>query len=434
MVSHNTAAGVPLLDDSTGDTVESECGGTASAPLKAVFFIMGVGALLPWNAFLSALDFYALVFPDTPQIVQYITASYFFPMYFTSLFLVFTPAVTPGNNVTVPLCFALFAAIAVALSVLAPSSAQDRERLAKTTTLAAASVLGMGSSFAQGTLFGLASLFPSGECSRAFNSGGGMAGIVIIVLRIATRLVFSPASTASSTVNELASVRIFFFVCAAMCGLCVCVFLAMEKYSPEYTHRVRIAALAGDAEPQAMTLSNYMRETALIMRNSGGMALCLCTSYTVTAALFPGIFIELQTAGNGLFSGQSSGWFPLVVVLLFAVGDTFGKSVPSRLVTGRPGLVKRLTLARVASAPLGLAVWLRAIRASDTVVLLAAFVHGLGNGVVSTGALIIGPQQVPLQHREAAGRVMYIMLISGLAIGTLLGLVLTQYLRAFRTA
>ncbi|CDF34957.1 unnamed protein product [Chondrus crispus] len=295
-------------------------------------------------------------------------------------------------------------------------------------TVLVAGLLGAIGAVLQSVLYGTVTLLPGGKCTTAFTAGGGVASLLLCALRIFSRLLLD-GDTADSLLALKPGFSAFFITCSALCGTCVIVFLCLDRQNSFYKEHVSPA----DARQEVMISKSFrenLRGTRLILEEISRPAWCAFISFVITLALFPGIMVQIPVPLRATVTSTLSSWYPLLVVSLFAVGDTVGRAGLTEQIALRfPTLLPLLTLARVICVPLYLAQWIGLIPVNWIIVMTGVVLLGVGNGVIITLAFLWVPSLTSLENREVAGRLMFVMLICGMSCGNALGWLVETMLR-----
>lgn len=353
---------------------------------------------------LSSLDYYAALHKTSP-FAQYITNSYTAPLMVSGL-LILTGIISIHITLTMNITFALLALITAVIPWVTNSSY---------ATLCATAALGLLVGLQQSVMYGLVNYFPTGTVVTAYNSGAGAASVLLVALRILTRLAAHTDATDETSTAEslLAGVRIFFAVCTCVCISCLIVFNKLSR-TPEYQHVPRYSDIQLSAVPE-------------ILRDIASPALCLLFCFVGTMMLFPGLFtrVPLGMRDTGLDS-----WFPLIVVALFAVGDTAGRCFLSReVVQTFPSALISLSLIRFGILFLHLLQWIGSLPINKLSMYGAVFFHGYGNGFLMNMSFVNVPQKTSEAKLEAAGKLMFAVMIIGIFSGSAIGWMLEVFLR-----
>lgn len=420
-----------------------------SASLRYAFFVLGIGSLLPYNALLSVLDFYTLKFPSEP-IAHYVTNAYSFPFMASGALLTVYP---PPSRLRTPLILLSYFFMTL-ISLLYPLLSRFHS-LAVPLVLTA--LLGAINALDQSVLFGILALMLDNHpsCTTAYTAGGAAASIVLVSLRIGTRLVLDidPGQGHHQAVTP-ESLRpgfiLFFIVCTLLCAYCTFVVIWIYTRSEAYANQVLVPEISGVDSGDATTsplnsetgnetsntttpllyFTENMRHLFFKLRlDIFSMFFC----FVVTLMLFPGITTELPVTLRLNASSKTSSWFPLVIVAAFALGDLLGRiSWSGAYATYYPNSLPYSSLARALLIPVVVLLWCRTKGTSVVVAAVTTFVIGMTNGFVMNAGFLIAPRRLnTLSEKEAAGRLMFLAnnwgLFAGSSCGAILQLVLSHY-------
>jgi len=165
----------------------------------AIFFWLGVGNLLPWNAFVTAQPYYKSRFCDS---VFNNSFENFFSIFFTVsqpigliLLIRYNKALTINQQVLLTLAAYAILFLLTAALVLVPNVAST-ELFA--ITLASTFCCGFCGAIMNGGLFGLAGMLPSSATSALMN-GSSLSGLLISLVNFLIILTTSVSKTASSS-------------------------------------------------------------------------------------------------------------------------------------------------------------------------------------------------------------------------------------------
>lgn len=405
----------------------SETGAVAS------FFILGIGVLLPWNSLLSAIDYYSALFPQI-SVAQYLTNAYSLAFMIFGVLAALYPNLTTYRR---SISLYGFLALTILPALLPILSARD-EAISSSTealmskelwfTVIIAGLLGAVGAVLQSVLFGTVTLLPGGRCTTAFTAGGGVASLLLCGLRILSRLLLD-SDTSSPLKGLKTGFCTFFITCSALCGTCMMLFLCLDRRSSFYKEHVSSADTLHE-QSVSKSFQDNLRDTRWILGEISKPAWCAFISFVVTLGLFPGIMVQIPVSLRATVSSTLSSWYPLVVVSLFAVGDTVGRAGLTEQIALRfPNLLPFLTVGRVVCVPFYLTQWVGLLPIYWVVVMVGVVFLGIGNGVVITLAFLWVPSLTTLENREVAGRLMFVMLISGMWCGNALGWLLETLLR-----
>lgn len=215
-----------------------------------IFFVLGVGNLLPWNAFITASNYYQARFCGTSFEKSFES---FFSMFYTIsqplgliATIIFKKRVTTKSLVLYPLL--IYTGIFVLTTVLVLISSVPATGLFA-ITLFSTFACGLCGAIMNGGLFGLSGILPA-KFTGAIMSGQGLAGtsvsvVSIVILAIGSRTcVTDDDGTSNNNDNcddqhvDYGAFAYFLVACAA---LCTCVILFMRLLKLEYVrHFMRL--------------------------------------------------------------------------------------------------------------------------------------------------------------------------------------------------
>lgn len=423
-------AGIPRT---SGFSPEHAFHDSSEEMVIAAFFLLGIGVLLPWNAFLSAIDYYSVLFPNI-SIAQYITNAYTFPFMVMGTLAALSPDLSKHRRSIV---FYSFVVLTILPAILPALSARDAaivnssEALVSKElwiTVVSSAVIGGVSAVLQSVLFGTVTLLPGGRCTIAFTAGGGVASVLICALRIFCRLLMD--GEAHGSLQALRSgFEVFFVTCAGLCGACMIVFLWLDRRSSYYREHISSPDVP-QLDASSKTFKEILADARLTLGDIARPASCALISFMVTLGLFPGILVQVPTSLRATVSPTMGSWYPLIVVSLFAIGDTVGRGgLTEGMAIRSPTFLPLLTGARVLCVPIYLLQWVGILPIYWIVVMVLVVILGVGNGVIVTLAFLSVPSLTSPERQEVAGRLMFVMLICGMSLGNIAGWVLETALR-----
>ena len=161
-------------------------------------FHLGVGILLPWNAYVTAVDYFAAIHPNA-HVDRLFGVLYFLPNLSTLPFVLrFAHLAAP--RLRVRFGFGVF------LACLLVPAAAPRSLAA---LCAAVALTGVADAFAQGSLFGVVAQMPPAY-TQALMGGKSFSGVVVSALRLVAK-----AASASDSVAGLRHGAVAYFAVAA---------------------------------------------------------------------------------------------------------------------------------------------------------------------------------------------------------------------------
>lgn len=410
---------------------------TRKMPRKLVtaFFLLGIGSLIPINALLSVLDFYSLLFPALSA-AQYITNAYTLPFMITGTILTAFPPPPLLRGYSIGGSYAMFSLLFILIPLLSTRDEPYPTYVASITSaplffvVVITATMGFVNALDQSVLFGIIGLLPGSSCTTAYNAGGAAASVFLVSLRVITRMAFDDPYKPTPR-SLLPGFYFFFSACTMLSFFCVLAFLWMSLYSSDYKIYVNgewQQLQSNDRDnPSFLDQIKFAGKTLSDIRIP---ALCQFTCFTVSLMFFPGIMSKVPTPLRENVSVEWSSWYPLVVVAMFAIGDTLGRLFLSApLARKHPSMLSKLTLVRFLFVPLLIAQWTGIVSASWPVILGSVFFQGYANGFIMNMGFLIASGGTTIERRESAGRLMFLMLNIGLSCGSSCGWALELILK-----
>lgn len=429
----------PILPGATQKHVNSSL-----VPVRLAYFVLGVGTLLPWNSFLSTIDFFALAFPSLP-IGVVISVATLLPLSLVSLLLVTGDRRHYAFDILSG--FVAFTLVAGVVPFLAPSSPVSYFSdgagviLQVLPFVIAVSGVAVASAFAQTALYASASLLSAAGCLEQMNAGTGLAGVLVAMVRMATLYYLSqPESSEPQALLDAVrpSVYIFFVSCSCICVVCVTVVLWLTRTPLWIQAIVKDDATGGDRCEGDNTRNSARSSNTTALRDAYDTACevrapfsAIFLTFSITITLFPALFTDIRKHSVSPDSLPAA-WLVVSEVLLFNIGDFLGKSVPicsMHSSLSSPNGVLHWAVLRLAFCPVVLLASAGWWSPSDTELFVLIFLFGSSNGVLSNAALGVGAAMVPLSKRAAAGKSLFLGLIGGMASGSLIGAALKAVMK-----
>lgn len=288
----------------------------------------------------------------------------------------------------------------------------------------------------QGSIFGVAGLLPA-SYTAPIMSGQGLAGFFASVAMIC----------AIATGSELSESAFGYFITA-----CVVVVLTIICYLGlprlefyRYYQQLKLEGPgeqetkldliskgeeskagkeeAGTAAPNSEA-TNKSPSIRAILKNISVLALSICFIFTVTIGMFPAVTAEVKSSIAGT-SAWGKYFIPVSCFLIFNVFDWLGRSLTAVFMW--PGKDSRwlpsLVLARLVFVPLLLLCnvqprrYLAVVFEHDAWYILFMAAFAFSNGYLASLCMCFGPKKVKPAEAETAGAIMAFFLSLGLALG-----------------
>eukprot|EP00250_Pteridium_aquilinum_P008569 c18042_g1_i1 orf=205-1512(+) len=419
---------------------------SSSAPPKdtfnlayCIYFLLGAGYLVPWNAFITAIDYFELLYPS--RHIDYVfSIVYMVPAVICILLMTFFGRrISATLRVNVGLF--IFIAMLIVIPVMGAFFITDAKgtNVTYVITIVAATLNGVADSLVQGSVVGSAGELPS-RYMQAVMSGTAASGVLISVLRIISRAVMPQNQSGIE-----ASAYLYFIVSIVIMIVCVACYnlvgkLRVMQYYERLKssqaesvhlldHNIRSDEVEEQSKVQEMrgpkTAENVSEDLNIaksvsyidVWKKVQGLALSIAFIYVVTLSIFPGHITE------DLNSSYFGDWYAIILTLAYNLFDFIGKFLP-----GFPMfMTENRTVAiggSVARALFYLLFYLCVHGPSffqlDTVVIISTCLLGLTNGYFTSVLMILAPNSVPVEEAEVTGFLMVMFLILGLAAGSIL--------------
>ncbi|KAL8223423.1 hypothetical protein R6Q57_018898 [Mikania cordata] len=366
-----------------------------------IHFLLGAGNLLPWNALITAIDYFGDLYPEKH------VEKVFSVAYMSSSFLILIAMINWSNfsrlvtfKVRMNIGFTLFVVSLMVTPTIDWASWHKKSTSAFYAVVASVVICGLADGLIGGSLVGSAGKLPK-EYMQAIFAGTASSGILVSFLRIITK-----ASLPQDPQGLKKSAHLYFLVSTLILLVCMvcCTFLyklpVMEQHYELLQHNSLI--------PKTKFWD--------VARMIQWPALGIFIIYTVTLSIFPGFLTE------NIESKLLKDWYPIMLIAIYNTADFAGKSftaiyVMKSIAKATWGCLGRLLLYPLFIACLHGPKWLK----SEVFVVFLTFVLGFTNGYLTSVIMIQAPKSVPPSDAEMAAVVMAIFLGLGLVSGSVLG-------------
>jgi hypothetical protein len=197
----------------------------------AIFFMLGVGSLLPWNVFINAFAYFQARFTGTAFQNNF---ENFFGICFNVSNVISLTLVTKYNHL-----FSMHARIVYSLLlqgllftittilVLVPPDSIDGHTLFA-ITIPTCLIAGLLTAILQGGVFGLAGMFP-GAYMQALMAGQGLGGMGVSIAALVTTAA-APPTVGDATYSDVRLSTFVYFLCASIFSfVCVMAYFSLKK-------------------------------------------------------------------------------------------------------------------------------------------------------------------------------------------------------------
>ncbi|XP_067877597.1 equilibrative nucleoside transporter 2-like [Heterodontus francisci] len=427
--------------------------------VQIIFFFLGLGTLLPWNFFITAIPYFEgrLALPPGNVLTSGNTTAqtgdqWHFSNWMTLLAMLPLLLFTCLNSILYPripekvrIAGSLFGILLLFLVTVVMVKVPCRLSVFFGITMMTVCFINSFGAVLQGSLFGLIGLLPA-KYSSLFMSGQGVAGIFAALASILAKISAADEET----------VVLGYFITPCLVTLLTIVFyftlpyLEFAKYyfdKDRQKHRYELETkselLTPESEKNGMVENgkqvlvdmegsrnnNNQSEKAFGVIKVFGkiwkLAIAVCLIFTVTLSVFPAITAHVSSHTE---QGKWREYFiPVCCFLLFNVMDWLGRSVTACSTwPQKDNLLLLFVLARVVFIPLFMLcnvtdrAYLPVLIPHDGWFILFMLLFAFSNGYFVTLCMCYAPKKVSPRNAETAGAVMAFFLALGLALGAAL--------------
>ncbi|OAY34563.1 equilibrative nucleotide transporter 1 [Manihot esculenta] len=375
-----------------------------------IYFTLGVGYLLPWNAFITAVDYFSYIYPGVS--VDRIFAVVYMLVGLCGLVVIVFYAHVSDAYVRINVGLALFVVSLLVVPVMDAVYIKGRVGLNDgfDVTVAAVALSGVADALVQGGLVGAAGELPE-RYMQAVVAGTAGSGVLVSFLRIITKAVYPQDEHGLRK-----SANLYFAVGIVVMVICI-VFYNVAHRLPviKYYTDMKIQAVNEEKKEKGSLTGGEWRSTLLeIVGSVKWYGVGIMLIYVVTLSIFPGYITE------DVHSETLKDWYGILLITGYNVFDLVGKSLTAVYMMENAKLAIGGCFARLLFFPLflGCLHGPKFFRTEIPVTILTCLL-GLTNGYLTSVLMILAPKVVPLQHAETAGIVIVLFLVGGLAAGSL---------------
>ncbi|XP_052106843.1 equilibrative nucleoside transporter 3-like isoform X2 [Mytilus californianus] len=433
-----------------------------------IFYVLGIGSLLPWNFFITAKDYFEFKLRNTSVPEK----DYKDTRFQTEYQLIFESSIAVASMVPnlifnfvtalctqrLPLKFRMTVStmIVLIMFILTVIFAKDKNTIHWQSgfyafTIVSVVILNACSSVFTTSLFGLAGVLPH-RYMQASMSGQAVGGIFAAVANLITIAV-------GTDVSE--SAFIFFLIATGWTLITMLGYLSLysNEFSRYYLNKqankaTETVTVGGDKsvnnsysyedenEKEPLIKDDVISESVELKPFSyhhdvfkkiwvEGISVCLV--FLVTLACFPALASSIQSCNSG--DWRLKYFTPVICFLLYNVGDWTGRSFTGIVHFPRPNQTKlMLTLSVIRFVFIPLLMFCNVMPRHNTTLVFSSDMYplvfiillGISNGYLSTLCVMYGPKKVFPQYAEFTGATMSVCMTVGLALGSLFGLLLVK--------
>ncbi|XP_059638041.1 equilibrative nucleotide transporter 8 [Cornus florida] len=370
-----------------------------------IHFLLGAGNLLPWNALITAVDYFGYLYP-TRHVEKVFSVAYM-----SSSMLVLIMMVSWGSwnkmlsfRLRMNLGFSMFVLCLLVTPVMdwawCCTESKGKSSGAYGVTVASVVACGLADGLIGGSLIGSAGKLPK-QYMQAVFAGTASSGVLVSILRITTKALLPQTPQGLRT-----SAHSYFIVSIViLLGCTICCNLLYKLPAMKQHYKL----LQDDSLISRPNLWNVTRKIRL-------PAFGIFIIYTVTLSIFPGFIAE------NLKSNILRDWYPIMLITMYNVSDFVGKSLTAIHVlksveNAAWACIARLLFYLFFAACLHGPSWLK----TEVPMAFLTILLGLTNGYLTSVIMILTPKSVPSSEAEMSAVVMALFLGMGLVAGSVLG-------------
>jgi len=400
----------------------------------SILVLLGCGFLFPYNSFITAVDYFSDLYPTYD-------VEFAFPAVYTiSLLATMVLMVKWGRSYSFSTrivgSFVCFLAVMIAVPVADLSLGESYETsndMMFYGTCGLLLITGVADAVAQGSMYGLAGLFPP-LYRQAIQNGNGVAGISVSLLRV-----FTKASVPDTPRGLRFSSLLYFGLSAITMLACIVAYFILVRlpFTKHYmespvgsTQEIELSMLTemspdhnGDqAEPKSEGEECPERPVQIInvrmvIYKIWKLGAAVGFVFFITLLGFPGLMTSIPS------SRIPADWYPIVLITVFNLFDLLGKITPAFFHSFDWSVPKRERGVLIACASRVVFVFLFVTSVHVTgaqheaYVICVVALFAYSGGFLGAILMMVGPTKVSPPEKEVAGTVMAFFLVMGLAVG-----------------
>ncbi|WPT13286.1 Equilibrative nucleotide transporter 8 [Picochlorum sp. SENEW3] len=402
------------------------------------YYLLGIGTLMPWNAFITAADYYALQFPGK-HVDRLITVLYL-PLNLIALSLFVLCHDARYARLRIVVGFTVFSIAMLLVPLLDSLDVQSLGLL-----LSFVAVSGAADGAAQGALFGVAAVSrDSAINTQMLISGTSTSGVIVCLIRLGTKGIFHGEEGVTLSSN------LYFLISGLICVCCTFIFCwVLSKYDHDISRlyvfdasditneessshglqeeaqdhylgldesRKRILSIEESSYPIENDSFTKINAQALeVSREIIHPMIALVVCYVVTLSIFPGVLAE------DLGQDASKSWYPIILIFAFNVSDFIGKMCPPGVQSIFASKNKVLTISVLRALFIPLFLIAAHSSVSTPFVSILTILLGLTNGALTTVCMVFAPTLVSPDKMDLCGNLTVLALVVGLNLGAFSG-------------
>mmetsp|Transcript_9136 Transcript_9136/g.37658 ORF Transcript_9136/g.37658 Transcript_9136/m.37658 type:complete len:407 (+) Transcript_9136:124-1344(+) len=348
---------------------------------------LGISVLFPWNALITANNFWSYVFGEDSTFEFWLSAAFNWPQ--VPMLLVVTkwgPRFSYTSRIMTSLSIFIVSLLAIPFFCTIGISLNAKWAI----TLSLAFIAGMAQALNFGTIMGFAAIFPP-MYTTAMMSGQGIGGVTIGVLALLFQAIIPNAAEGQAWL---------YFGCACIiiwATLLIYMYSLRLPYTLYYVKKyyasveVHSSGTNGhDGEEGTDAKKQDMRWYWNIFKKIWVDALTVFFVFFVTLCLFPGLMLDTELVYTPAV------WFNILIPLIFNIFDTCGRSLPYiEILRFPPKFLWIISAVRVVFFPLFIICVNPVIpKYPEFWVYILLIFFGTSNGYTGTLAMMYAPRKV----------------------------------------
>lgn len=375
-----------------------------------VYFTLGCGYLVPWNAFITAVDYFSYIYPDAS--VDRIFAVVYMLVGLVCLLIIILYSHKSHSFVRINVGLGIFVVALLVVPVMDVVYIKGQVGLYDGfyVTVGAIALCGLGDALVQGGVVGAAGELPE-RYMQAVVAGTAASGVLVSFLRILTKAIYPQDADGLRS-----SANLYFGVSIVVMAICIVLHNVAHRLPViRYFNELKARAVNEEKEEKGPLTGPIWRATLWdIVGRVKWYGFGVVLIYIVTLAIFPGYITE------DVHSKVLKDWYSIILITGYNVFDLVGKSLTAVYLLQNTKVAIGGCVVRLLFFPLflGCLHGPEFLRTEIPVTTLTCLL-GLTNGYLTSVLMILAPKAVQLQHSETAGIVIVLFLVFGLAIGSI---------------
>ncbi|KMZ59009.1 Equilibrative nucleoside transporter 1 [Zostera marina] len=378
-----------------------------------IYFTLGVGLLIPWNTFITAVDYFTYIYPSIPVDRVFTLAFIVVSIVFLLLIILIGQHSSAFLRINIGIgLMVLCLAIPLVVDRVLVNGKQGVYEGFYFTVLALA-IGGVADAFGKGGLFGSVGELPK-IYMIAVNSGGAASGVIISMLRIITKSIYP-----QNAYGLRKSANLYFVVSMAVSIICIFCYnlshkIPIIRYYNEFNKKaIEIERAQKITSPAHSSASNWRSTLWKILHHVKFCGFGIFLVYTISLSIFLNLISEEPS------SHYLKDWYSIIVITAYNLFDLVGRALPAIYTIQNQKIAVGASVARLLFFPvyLGFIHGPMFLRSEVSMIALSSAV-GLSNGYLTSIIMMLATQSIDIQHAEMAGIAMIFFLSFGLLGGS----------------